>query len=229
MSSVIAPKTTRQTRPAVAELRITEIFLSIQGESNKAGLPTTFIRLTGCPLRCRYCDTAYAFHGGKKISINSILAQVAEHNTRHVTVTGGEPLAQPGCHELLSRLCDCGFQVSLETSGAVDVSEVDPRVIKILDIKTPGSGEAGKNIYSNLSSLTEHDQIKFVMCDRDDYEWARSMIMSGQLPAACEILFSPSHEQLEARQLADWILADQLPVRLQIQLHKYLWGDSPGH
>lgn len=223
-----ARESTDNTAADPAALRLTEIFFSLQGETSKSGLPTVFIRLTGCPLRCRYCDTAYAFHGGEKITIAETLARVAAYNTPHVTVTGGEPLAQPACLLLLRQLCDRNYQVSLETGGAMDVSQVDPRVVKILDIKTPGSGEDGRNHYPNLQHLLPHDQVKFVICDRRDYEWAREMIAAAAIPPACEILFSPSHEQLEARQLADWILADQLPVRLQIQLHKYLWGNLPG-
>ncbi|HTT07493.1 MAG TPA: 7-carboxy-7-deazaguanine synthase QueE [Gammaproteobacteria bacterium] len=213
------------TEPA---LRVTEIFFSLQGETSRMGLPTVFIRLTGCPLRCLYCDTAYAFHGGENRSIEEILKEVERHRTRYVTVTGGEPLAQKKCHALLKELCDRGYDVSLETSGAIDVSAVDPRVVKILDLKTPGSGEVGKNRYENLACLTATDQIKFVICDRDDYEWCKTQLGRHQLTERCEVLFSPSHEQLSARELASWILADNLPVRLQIQLHKYLWGNQRG-
>ncbi len=209
-------------------LVINEIFYSIQGESTRTGLPTAFIRLTGCPLRCRYCDTAYAFHEGGKMTIGDILHAIAGYRTRYVTVTGGEPLAQRACIDLLGLLCDEGYQVSLETGGALDISAVDERVCRILDIKTPGSGEAGKNRYANLSHLTPADQIKFVICDRDDYEWARGKLRALQLNERCEVLFSPSHDELPAEALADWILADQLPVRLQVQLHKYLWGDVRG-
>ena len=210
-------------------LTVNEIFFSIQGETSHSGLPTVFIRLTGCPLRCQYCDTEYAFHEGEKITISKILRDVGQYRTRYVTVTGGEPLAQRACVDLLSLLCDEGYQVSLETSGAVDIKNVDERVCKILDIKTPGSGESKKNRLDNLKYLTANDQIKFVVCDRDDYEWTRNMVHDLQLHERCEVLLSPSHEQLDAVQLADWILEDQLPVRLQIQLHKYLWGDIPGH
>lgn len=209
-------------------LIINEIFFSIQGETNLSGLPTIFIRLTGCPLRCQYCDTAYAFHEGEKLSLLEILRKIASFRSRHVTVTGGEPLSQKACVDLLSLLCDEGYQVSLETSGAIDMKNIDERVCKIMDIKTPASEEADKNNMDNLKYITAHDQIKFVICDRSDYEWARDIIHDMQLFERCELLFSPSHEQLDATQLADWILTDQLPVRLQIQLHKYLWGDVPG-
>jgi 7-carboxy-7-deazaguanine synthase len=211
-----------------ARLRISEIFYSLQGETRTVGLPTTFVRLTGCPLRCRYCDTQYAFHGGRWMQLSEILSEVAELNARYVTVTGGEPLAQKACPALLSRLCDAGYQVSLETSGALDVGAIDPRVVKVLDLKTPGSGEADRNLYSNIEHLLPHDQVKFVICDRADYDWAREMLIRYALCGRCELLFSPSHGQLEAGKLADWILADRLTVRLQIQLHKYLWGNVPG-
>lgn len=211
-------------------LRITEIFFSLQGETRTVGLPTVFIRLTGCPLRCGYCDTAYAFQGGKSVSIAAILDQVKSFAPRYVTVTGGEPLAQkPGCLALLTQLCDQGYDVSLETSGAIDVSDVDVRVAKILDLKTPGSKECEKNLYSNLNFITPHDQIKFVVCDRADYDWAKQIINEYQLLQRCEILFSPVHGKLANRELAEWILADKLPVRFQLQLHKYIWGDLPGH
>lgn len=209
-------------------LRITEIFYSLQGETRTVGLPTVFVRLTGCPLRCRYCDTAYAFQGGQAMLQPEILAQIAAYQSRHVTVTGGEPLAQKACHDLLAALCDAGYEVSLETSGALDVSAVDPRVVKVVDLKTPGSGEMDKNRYSNIEHLNRHDQVKFVLCDRLDYEWAKGILVQHDLPARCEVLFSPSHQQLSATDVADWILADRLPVRLQIQLHKYLWGDARG-
>lgn len=209
-------------------LRITEIFYSLQGETRTVGLPTVFIRLTGCPLRCHYCDTAYAFHGGQKMELSYILSAVAAYKPRYVTVTGGEPLAQPACNTLLTELCDGGYEVSLETSGALDVSAVDARVIKVMDIKTPRSGEQDKNLYSNITHLRQHDQVKFVLCDRADYDWAKDMLEQYHLPLGCEVLFSPSHQQLSATELADWILEDRLPVRLQIQLHKYLWGDVPG-
>lgn len=209
-------------------LKINEIFFSIQGESTHTGLPTVFIRLTGCPLRCGYCDTAYAFYEGNKITINDILRETARYRTRYVTVTGGEPLAQKACLDLLTQLCDEGYQVSLETGGALDISGVDDRVARIVDIKTPGSGESKKNRPANLNHLTARDQVKFVICDRMDYLWVRDLLRNAQLSDRCEVLFSPSHGQLEAKTLADWILEDQLPVRLQIQLHKYLWGDVPG-
>ena len=213
---------------ATDRLRITEIFFSLQGEAVSVGCPTVFIRLTGCPLRCGYCDTSYAFQGGEWYTLDDILQEVARYNTRHVTVTGGEPLAQKPCSNLLSRLCDAGYQVSLETSGALDVSAVDSRVVKVMDIKTPASGEADKNLESNLQYLTSQDQIKFVLCDRQDYDWAVTLLQRDALADKCEVLFSPVHGQLEARQLADWILADQLPVRFQIQLHKLLWGNEAG-
>ena len=216
--------------PAVAaeRLRITEIFLSLQGESRSAGWPTVFVRLTGCPLRCGYCDTAYAFHGGEWRDIDSIVAEVAAHGVRHVCVTGGEPLAQKRCLALLARLCDLGLEVSLETSGALDVSEVDPRVVRVVDIKTPGSGEVARNRWENLPLLTPRDQVKFVVCSREDYEWAREVLREHRLDERCEVLFSPSHAQVPPRDLADWIVADRLPVRFQLQLHKQLWGMEPG-
>jgi 7-carboxy-7-deazaguanine synthase len=212
----------------MSRLRITEIFHSLQGESRSVGVPTVFVRLTGCPLRCGYCDTTYAFQGGEWMEIDAILAEVARYGTRYVTVTGGEPLAQKDCLELLTKLCDAGYQVSLETSGALDVSAVDPRVIRILDLKTPGSGEQARNRLENLDHLSPQDQIKFVLCDRADYEWTVAMLKAHDLSSRCEVLFSPVHGQLAARDLADWILADRLPVRLQIQLHKYLWGEERG-
>jgi len=209
-------------------LRINEIFLSLQGETSKTGLPTAFIRLTGCPLRCSYCDTEYAFHNGDRLTIAQILQTISTYRTRHVTVTGGEPLAQKTCHDLLEQLCNEDFEVSLETSGAMDISSVDPRVKKILDLKTPASGESDKNRYENLEYITEQDEIKLVICNRDDYEWARKVLADKQLNEYCEVLFSPSHNELDAKRLADWILEDRLPVRFQIQLHKYLWGNIPG-
>lgn len=212
-------------------LRITEIFYSLQGEARTVGLPTVFVRLTGCPLRCVYCDTAYAFSGGEMATITEVTAQVAaEHQPRYVTVTGGEPLAQPACLPLLVALCDAGYEVSLETSGAMPVAGVDPRVVKVLDLKTPASGEMQRNDYDNIPLLTPNDQVKFVICDREDYEWARFKLDEYQLPGrVSDVLFSPSHEQLAARELAEWILQDNLPVRLQLQLHKLLWHDEPGH
>ena len=209
-------------------LRITEIFLSLQGESRSVGIPTVFVRLTGCPLRCQYCDTAYAFHGGESISINDVMQRVAEYSVRHVTVTGGEPLAQKNCLPLLTQLCDSGYEVSLETSGAITVDGVDSRVSKVMDFKTPGSGEAAKNRFANVEFLNTHDQVKFVICDRADYEWSKQVTLEQRLTERCEVLYSPSAQQLPARELADWILADRLPVRFQIQLHKHLWGDEPG-
>jgi len=209
-------------------LKITEIFLSLQGEARDAGWPTVFVRLTGCPLRCQYCDTAYAFHGGEWHDIDAILAQVASHGVRHVCVTGGEPLAQKRCIPLLQRLCDAGHDVSLETSGAIDISDVDPRVSRVLDIKTPGSMEVTRNRWENLPLLTAHDQVKFVICDRADFEWARDIVAEHRLAATCDVLFSPSYAQLAPRDLADWIVAERLPVRYQVQLHKLLWNDEPG-
>ena len=211
-------------------LRITEIFYSLQGETRTAGLPTVFVRLTGCPLRCQYCDSAYAFSGGELLSLDSILATVAAYRPRYVCVTGGEPLAQPNCIPLLSALCDAGYQVSLETSGALDISAADVRVSRILDLKTPGSAEVARNRYENIALLTRNDQVKFVICSREDYDWAVSKLIEYRLDQrAGEVLFSPSHHQLDARELAEWIIADNLPVRLQMQLHKFLWNDAPGH
>ena len=211
-------------------LRITEIFHSLQGEARTVGLPTVFVRLTGCPLRCVYCDTAYAFSGGELLSQEEILRQVADYEPAYVTVTGGEPLAQPDCLGLLKGLCDAGYEVSLETSGAISVAGVDARVVKVLDLKTPASGEVERNDYDNLALLTPNDQLKFVICDRTDYEWARFKLDEyGLVGRVSDILFSPSHGQLPARQLAEWILEDNLPVRLQLQLHKLLWDDEPGH
>jgi len=210
-------------------LRITEIFYSLQGETRTAGLPTVFVRLTGCPLRCRYCDTSYAFSGGEILSLEVILARVAAYRPRYVCVTGGEPLAQPNCVALLRRLCDAGYEVSLETSGAFDISAVDSRVSRVLDLKTPGSGEAARNRYENIALLTRNDQMKFVLCSREDYDWAVSKLIEYRLDARVgEVLLSPCHGLLEGRQLADWIVADNLPVRLQLQLHKLLWDDEQG-
>lgn len=209
-------------------LRISEIFFSLQGETSRIGLPTVFVRLTGCPLRCGYCDTAYAFSGGENRSIAEILHQVARNKTNYVTVTGGEPLAQKACLVLLAVLCDAHYSVSLETSGALDLSQVDARVSKIMDIKTPGSGEVSKNNWNNLEYLTPHDEIKFVLCDEADYRWACELIESRQLHSICPILFSPVYESLDPAQLASWILRDQVPVRMQVQLHKLLWGEGPG-
>ena len=212
-----------------SSLRITEIFYSLQGESNTVGLPTVLIRLTGCPLRCVYCDTAYAFTGGNSMLLADILQQVAQHSTRYVTVTGGEPLAQKNCLPLLVALCDAGYQVSLETGGAIDISEVDARVMRVVDIKTPASGEVEKNRWGNLLQLTQHDEIKFVLCDEADYHWAKQIIQQHQLTNKCTVLFSPVHDGLNATLLAEWILRDNLPVRLQVQLHKILWNNVPGH
>jgi 7-carboxy-7-deazaguanine synthase len=209
-------------------LRITEIFLSLQGEARDSGRPTVFVRLTGCPLRCRYCDTAYAFHGGSWWAIDDILAEVARQGVRHVCVTGGEPLAQRRCISLLKRLCDAGHAVSLETSGAIDIGAVDPRVSRVLDLKTPGSGEVERNLWSNIDLLTGHDQVKFVLCDRADYDWAKACLEQHGLHQRCDVLFSPSKDQLDARTLADWIVEDRLPVKFQMQLHKLLWNDEPG-
>jgi 7-carboxy-7-deazaguanine synthase len=214
--------------PEPARLKITEVFLSLQGETSLAGWPTVFIRLTGCPLRCQYCDTAYAFHGGHWRTLDDLLAETARHGVRHVCVTGGEPLAQKACVELLRRLCDAGYVVSLETSGAIDIGAVDARVARIVDLKTPGSNEAARNRWENLPLLTPHDQVKFVLCDRADYDWARGIVREHDLTARCTVLFSPSFEQLPARELADWIVADALPVRFQLQLHKVLWGNERG-
>lgn len=211
-----------------AVLRITEIFHSLQGESTTVGLPTVFIRLTGCPLRCHYCDSAYAFKGGEKLSFEDIINQVDEYDCSHVTVTGGEPLAQPNCHALLKLLCDLDYHVSLETSGAMPIADVDKRVMIVMDLKTPDSGEVDKNLFANIAELKPNDQIKFVLCSRQDYEWARELTLEHQFHHHTQVLFSPSWHQLQPRQLADWIVADKLPVRFQLQLHKILWNDEPG-
>lgn len=213
---------------AGASLRISEIFYSLQGETSRVGLPTVFVRLTGCPLRCTYCDTAYAFTGGQSMTLQAIVDEVQRYATRYVTVTGGEPLAQKNCLPLLRMLCDSGYHVSLETSGALDISAVDKRVMKILDIKTPASGEVEKNLWSNLDLLGAHDEIKFVLCDEADYLWARKILLEKNLAARCAVLFSPAQGQLQPAELADWILRDALPVRLQVQLHKLLWGNVSG-
>jgi 7-carboxy-7-deazaguanine synthase len=212
----------------MAQCRITEIFYSLQGETRTIGLPTVFVRLTGCPLRCGYCDTAYAFTGGEKMEIADIVQQVASYKPRYVTVTGGEPLAQQTCHELLKELCDLGVEVSLETSGAMDISQVDPRVVVVMDLKTPASKEEVKNNYDNIQYIKATDQLKFVICDQGDYEWSKQKMTEYDLPAKCEVLFSPIHGELAPADLADWIVRDNLPVRMQVQLHKYLWGDEQG-
>lgn len=210
-------------------LKITEVFVSLQGESQSSGKPTTFVRLTGCPLRCGYCDSEYAFYGGKRIAVADLLEQVQELGADHVCVTGGEPLAQPGVHGLLKGLCDGGYTVSLETSGALAVGDVDSRVSIVMDLKTPGSGEVGRNLYENIALLSSKDQIKFVLCSREDYEWARFKISEYDLPKRVgEVLLSPSFGVLLPQALADWIVSDRLPVRFQMQLHKLLWGDKPG-
>lgn len=212
------------------ELRITEIFYSLQGEARSVGVPTVFVRLTGCPLRCGYCDTTYSFTGGEKYTLAAILEQVASYGARYVCVTGGEPLAQPNCLPLLTALCNRGYQVSLETSGALDVSLVDSRVSKVLDFKTPDSGESHRNLYDNVEHLTANDQVKFVICSRQDYDWARFQIDRFQLPQrVSDVLLSPAHGQQPPTKLAEWMLADKLQARFQVQLHKYLWHNEPGH
>ena len=213
---------------ALPRLKITEIFYSLQGEADSVGYPTVFVRLTGCPLRCQYCDTAYAFTGGEWMSVDAIVERVRELALKHVCVTGGEPLAQKACLELLARLCDLGFAVSLETSGALPLEGVDPRVVKVVDVKTPASGEEHRNLYPQLAELSARDQVKFVVCSRADYDWSRARFEELGLAGRCTVLFSPSNTELPARELADWILADRLPVRMQVQLHKVLWGDTPG-
>jgi 7-carboxy-7-deazaguanine synthase len=218
----------RDAIPAPERLRITEVFHALQGEADSVGWPTVFVRLTGCPLRCRYCDTEYAFYGGEWRAIDEVVAEVAGHGARRVCVTGGEPLAQRNCTTLLARLCDAGYQVSLETSGALDARAVDPRVVRVLDVKTPGSGEVARNFLANLDAVRPQDCVKFVLCDRADYEWARAFVADRGLAERCQVLFSPSQGQVAARELADWILADRLPVRFQLQLHKILWGDERG-
>jgi 7-carboxy-7-deazaguanine synthase len=209
-------------------LRINEIFHSLQGEADSVGFRTVFVRLTGCPLRCRYCDTEYAFHAGDWHDLDSILELVRRFDATHVCVTGGEPLAQPNCLVLLERLCDAGFKVSLETSGAMSIDRVDPRVVRVLDVKTPGSGEVARNRVENFPLLTPHDQVKFVICSREDYDWSRAYLQEHALSERCQVLFSPSYTEVPAATLADWILADRLSVRFQLQLHKVLWGDVAG-
>lgn len=218
----------REVAPAGQQLRVTEIFHSLQGEAGSVGWPTVFVRLTGCPLRCGYCDTAYAFHGGDRRTITSILDEVGRYGAHHVCVTGGEPLAQRGCTALVTKLCDAGYTVSVETSGALDISVLDLRALRVMDVKTPGSGEAGRNLPENLPQLRLQDSAKFVICDRTDYEWAREFVAAHRLATRCEVLFSPCWDRLAPARLAEWILADHLPVRFQLQLHKVLWGDERG-
>lgn len=212
----------------MAQCRITEIFYSLQGETRTVGLPTVFVRLTGCPLRCGYCDTAYAFTGGEKKNITDIVSEVSDYKPRYVTVTGGEPLAQQTCFELLTALCDLDVEVSLETSGAMDITNVDPRVVCVMDLKTPASGEEAKNRYSNIDKLKAQDQVKFVICDRNDYDWSCQKLAEYELIDRCEVLFSPIHGKLNPADLAEWIIEDNLAVRMQIQMHKYLWNDEQG-
>jgi len=218
----------RTDAPKRERLRINEIFHSLQGEADAVGFPTVFVRLTGCPLRCQYCDTEYAFHAGEWRDVDEIVDTVAGFDTRHVCVTGGEPLAQPNCRILLARLCDAGHEVSLETSGAMDIAGVDARVARVLDVKTPGSGEAARNRPENFPLLTRRDQVKFVICSREDFDWSKAYLKEHALSERCQILFSPSYTQISPTALAEWILAERLPVRFQLQLHKILWGDVPG-
>lgn len=223
------PALKRKTdKSALPRLKITEVFYSLQGEADTAGCPTVFVRLTGCPLRCQYCDTAYAFHGGQWMDFADIEREVGRYGARYVCVTGGEPLAQKNCGALLTRLCDLGYRVSLETSGAIDISGVDERVVRVVDIKTPGSGEVKRNRLTNLEHVTADDKLKFVICSREDYEWSRHFVLDHDLFATCEVFFSPSYGEVAPAELADWILADRLPVRLQLQMHKLLWGEEPG-
>jgi 7-carboxy-7-deazaguanine synthase len=227
-SSIVSAASPRDALPAEERLKITEIFRSLQGEGDAVGWPTVFVRLTGCPLRCSYCDTAYAFHGGEWMSLDDISEQVAAEGVRRVCVTGGEPLAQPNCLALLERLCEQGHLVSLETSGAMEIDAVDPRVSRVVDIKTPGSGEVDRNRWEQLAGLRPEEQIKFVICDRADFDWAAEAVRARGLAETCQVLFSPSAGQMPATTLADWILESGLPVRFQVQLHKLLWGDEPG-
>lgn len=222
------PAVTSRPSAQTLRLRVSEVFLSLQGEAAATGWPTVFVRLTGCPLRCVWCDTEYAFHGGQSRDVESVVAEVADYGVRHVCVTGGEPLAQKNCQPLLAQLCDAGYSVSLETSGAIDVGAVDARVNKVIDLKAPASGESQRNRWDNLDKLTAGDQLKMVLADRNDYEWACGQLREHDLAARATVFFSPVAEQLPPGQLADWIVADRLPVRLQVQLHKYLWGDIPG-
>ena len=210
------------------KLKIHEIFYSLQGESSRVGLPTVFVRLTGCPMRCVYCDTAYAFSGGSNMEISDILAKVEDYGTKYVTVTGGEPLAQKGCLVLLQELCDAGYSVSLETGGAIDISPVDKRVSVILDVKTPDSGEVENNVWGNLEHLKQTDEVKFVLCSRADYDWAKEILNQHHISEKCPVLFSPVYSQINPTDLAGWVLEDKLPVRMQVQLHKILWGEKPG-
>lgn len=227
-SQLVRPSASRRSTAVDELLRVTEIFYSLQGEARTVGFPTVFVRLTGCPLRCTYCDTAYAFHGGSRTTLDEVLAQVAQYEPRYVCVTGGEPLAQPACRTLLARLADCGYAVSLETSGALDIAGIDARVSVVMDLKTPSSGEEVRNRYANISLLKPSDQVKFVIRDRGDYEWSRARLTEHALAQRCEVLFSPVHGELDPATLAEWILADRLPVRMQIQLHKLLWDGAPG-
>ena len=218
----------RDTIPATERLRLTEIFASLQGEADTVGWPTVFVRLTGCPLRCVYCDTTYSFYGGEWSSIDAVIEQVSALGPRHVCVTGGEPLAQPNALTLMTRLCDAGFRVSIETSGALDAAGVDERVVRVMDVKTPGSGEMSRNLLANFEVPRASDLIKFVITSREDYEWSRAFCAEYRLPEQAQVLFSPAHGQVQPRALAEWILEDRLHVRFQLQLHKLLWGEEQG-